>query len=86
MLSNDIHHLAEQAAQLMRDAAEAAAYATETERRATALARDLDDLTHRIRAQETEVARVVSENVELRHELDHARGQQHAAPGNRRPR
>lgn len=69
MLSNDIQNLAEQAAQLMRDAAEAAAYATETERRATALARQLDDLAHRSRSQQTEIARVISENVELRHEL-----------------
>lgn len=59
----------------MRDAAEATAYAQHTEQRATALARDLDDLAHRSRAQETEIARVVSQNVELRDELAQARGQ-----------
>lgn len=83
MLSNDTQELADHAEQLMRDAAEATAYAQQTEQRATALTRDLDELAHRSRAQETEVARVVSQNVELRHELARARGQLSVGLGDR---
>lgn len=74
MLSNDIQELAEQAARAVRDAADATVYAQETERRIKALAHHLDDLARHSQAQESEVARVVSENVELRHELTRARG------------
>jgi predicted HAD superfamily Cof-like phosphohydrolase len=67
LISHRIHTLAEQAAQAMQEAAEATAHAQQLEQQVTALARELDDLLWQTRAQETEVARIVSENVELRH-------------------
>jgi ABC-type transporter Mla subunit MlaD len=81
VLSNDIQELAEQATRAVHDAADATAYAHQTEQRIKALAHHLDDLTRRSRAQQTEVARVVSENVELRHQLGRAQGQQPATLG-----
>jgi regulator of replication initiation timing len=69
LISSRIHTLAERAAHAMQDAAEATAQTQQLEQQVTALARELDDLLWQARAQETEVARVVRENVELRHEL-----------------